>query len=79
MRCHPGSGLRNLRRPRGGQGRFGRAAVNAFADAGWSVLALARLRLEAHLFASLFATDDRRTGMQSFLENGPGKAVFTGR
>ena len=34
------------------------------------------LRLESHLFASLFATDDRTTGMQSFLENGPGKAVF---
>ncbi len=36
------------------------------------------LRLEAHLFASLFATDDRRVGMQSFIENGPGKAEFSG-
>jgi enoyl-CoA hydratase len=34
------------------------------------------LRLEAHLFASLFATEDRRTGMHSFIESGPGKAVF---
>ncbi|GAB2474693.1 enoyl-CoA hydratase/isomerase family protein [Jatrophihabitans fulvus] len=34
------------------------------------------LRLEAYLFASLFATEDRTTGMQSFLENGPGKATF---
>jgi enoyl-CoA hydratase len=37
------------------------------------------LRLESHLFAALFATDDRRTGMESFVENGPGKAVFTGK
>ncbi|SHF64848.1 short chain enoyl-CoA hydratase [Jatrophihabitans endophyticus] len=34
------------------------------------------LRLEAHLFASLFATEDRATGMRSFLEHGPGKATF---
>ncbi|MCU1599539.1 MAG: hypothetical protein JWO22_248, partial [Frankiales bacterium] len=30
------------------------------------------------LFASLFATDDQNAGMQSFIENGPGKATFTG-
>jgi len=36
------------------------------------------LRLESHLFASLFATEDRTAGMASFIENGPGKAVFTG-
>ena len=34
------------------------------------------LRLESHLFASLFATSDQRTGMASFIESGPGKAVF---
>jgi enoyl-CoA hydratase len=34
------------------------------------------LKLESHLFAALFATPDRTTGMQSFLEHGPGKAVF---
>jgi enoyl-CoA hydratase len=37
------------------------------------------LRLESHLFAALFATEDRRIGMESFVESGPGKAVFTGR
>ena len=37
------------------------------------------LRLETALFAGLFATEDQRTGMTSFLENGPGKAQFTGR
>jgi enoyl-CoA hydratase/carnithine racemase len=34
------------------------------------------LRLESHLFATLFATADRETGIQSFLENGPGRASF---
>ena len=37
------------------------------------------LRLESLLFAGLFATEDQRTGMQSFLEQGPGKARFSGR
>jgi enoyl-CoA hydratase/carnithine racemase len=37
------------------------------------------LRLETTLFAGLFATQDQRTGMASFLENGPGKARFSGR
>ena len=37
------------------------------------------LRLETALFAGLFATDDQKAGMQSFLESGPGKARFTGR
>lgn len=36
------------------------------------------LRLESHLFASLFATKDRTIGMKSFIEDGPGKAEFTG-
>jgi len=39
----------------------------------------AALRLESALFAGLFATEDQRTGMASFLENGPGKARFSGR
>jgi enoyl-CoA hydratase/carnithine racemase len=37
------------------------------------------LALESRLFAELFGTEDQKTGMRSFLENGPGKAVFTGR
>jgi enoyl-CoA hydratase/carnithine racemase len=37
------------------------------------------LRLETTLFAGLFATDDQQTGMRSFLEDGPGKARFSGR
>ena len=30
-------------------------------------------------FAELFGTEDRATGMASFVENGPGKATFVGR
>ena len=37
------------------------------------------LRLESTLFTGLFATDDQKAGMKSFVENGPGKATFTGR
>ena len=37
------------------------------------------LALESRLFAELFDTEDQKTGMRSFLENGPGKATFTGR
>ena len=37
------------------------------------------LEIERLHFAALFATEDQRSGMRSFLENGPGKAVFEGR
>jgi enoyl-CoA hydratase/carnithine racemase len=36
------------------------------------------LEIERLNFAGLFGTDDARAGMQSFLENGPGKATFSG-
>ena len=37
------------------------------------------LEIERLHFSGLFATEDRRAGMRSFIENGPGKATFTGR
>lgn len=37
------------------------------------------LEIERQQFAGLFATEDRTIGMQSFVENGPGKAEFVGR
>jgi enoyl-CoA hydratase len=37
------------------------------------------LEIERLHFAGLFATEDAGTGMRSFVENGPGKASFTGR
>lgn len=36
------------------------------------------LDIEAQLFAGLFATQDQKAGMRSFVENGPGKATFEG-
>ena len=36
------------------------------------------LRIEAERFVELFATQDQKIGMASFLQNGPGKAEFTG-
>jgi enoyl-CoA hydratase/carnithine racemase len=37
------------------------------------------LEIERQQFAALFATEDRTIGMESFVENGPGKARFVGR
>ena len=36
------------------------------------------LDLEGQLFADVFATEDALAGVRSFLENGPGKATFSG-
>ena len=52
------------------------AAAKQAVDGGLDGDLASGLRLESYLFASLFATNDRTTGMQSFIENGPGKAVF---
>ena len=37
------------------------------------------LLLERQAFAALFATDDQKAGMRSFIEHGPGQAKFSGR
>jgi enoyl-CoA hydratase/carnithine racemase len=37
------------------------------------------LEIELLQFAGLFATEDAKTGMRSFVDNGPGKASFAGR
>ena len=37
------------------------------------------LQLERQAFAGVFATEDRTTGMTSFIESGPGKASFEGK
>ena len=55
-----------------------RAAKEAVDD-GLEVDLDSALRLETSLFAGLFATEDQSTGMASFLEQGPGKARFSGR
>ena len=53
------------------------AAAKAAVDEGLDGSLDGGLRLESHLFASLFATEDRTIGVSSFVESGPGKAVFT--
>ena len=55
-----------------------RAAKQAV-DHGLDVDLATGLQIERLHFASLFATKDQKSGMQSFMENGPGKAVFEGR
>jgi enoyl-CoA hydratase len=55
-----------------------RAAKQAI-DEGMEVDLDTGLEIERLHFAGLFATEDQRTGMRSFLENGPGKATFAGR
>lgn len=48
-------------------------------DAGLGTTLAEGLELEQEGFIEVFATDDARIGVASFLENGPGRAVFTGR
>jgi len=55
-----------------------RAAKEAI-DRGVEVDLETGLEIERQQFAALFATEDRTIGMESFVENGPGKAQFTGR
>ena len=55
-----------------------RAAKEAI-DRGLEVDLETGLEIERAQFAALFATEDRSTGMRSFVENGPGKATFAGR
>jgi enoyl-CoA hydratase/carnithine racemase len=66
-------------------GQFTQAAALALraakesVDRGLEVDLATGLEIEQMGFAALFATDDRGIGMRSFMENGPGKARFTGR
>jgi len=48
-------------------------------DRGLNVDLATGLEIERQQFAALFATEDRTIGMRSFIDNGPGKAVFEGR
>jgi enoyl-CoA hydratase/carnithine racemase len=55
------------------------AAAKRAIDEGLDLPLERGLALESELFAGLFDTEDQKTGMRSFLENGPGKASFQGR
>jgi enoyl-CoA hydratase/carnithine racemase len=54
--------------------RAAKAAIDGGLDGSLST----GLRLESTVFASLFATEDRAIGVSSFIEKGPGQAVFRG-
>ena len=54
-------------------------AAKECVDRGLEVDLETGLEIERQQFASLFATEDRSSGMDSFVENGPGKATFAGR
>jgi enoyl-CoA hydratase/carnithine racemase len=55
-----------------------RAAKQAI-DAGAGVDLDDGLEIERLHFTGLFATEDARSGLQSFLDHGPGKATFSGK
>jgi len=55
------------------------AAAKTAVDGGLDGDLNSGLRLESQVFAALFATEDQKTGMRSFIENGPGKATFSGK
>jgi enoyl-CoA hydratase/carnithine racemase len=67
-----------VRRYVGGPAYALRAAKEAI-DRGLEVDLDTGLEIERLQFAGLFATRDREAGMRSFVEQGPGKAVFEGR
>jgi enoyl-CoA hydratase/carnithine racemase len=67
-----------VRRYAGGPAYALRAAKEAI-DRGLETDLVTGLEIERMLFAGLFATRDRETGMASFVEHGPGKAQFEGR
>src|ERR1700690_200570 len=54
------------------------AAAKQAVDEGLDLGLEAGLEIERLHFAGLFATEDGRAGMRSFVENGPGKATFSG-
>lgn len=70
--------VRRVRRFVGGPAYALRAAKEAI-DRGLSVDLASGLEIERMLFTGLFATRDREIGMASFVEKGPGRAVFEGR
>jgi enoyl-CoA hydratase len=55
------------------------ALSKAAIDRGMDIGLPEALRLEQRLFCDVFATEDSQIGVKSFLEQGPGKAEFTGR
>ena len=55
------------------------AAAKEAVDRGLETDLDSGLEIERLHFAGLFATEDQKTGMRSFVEQGPGRAEFRGR
>ncbi|MGW2420984.1 enoyl-CoA hydratase/isomerase family protein [Streptomyces sp. NPDC001709] len=72
------SALRWARRFEAGPALALHAAKTAI-DRGLATDLAAGLAIERTAFAGLFGTEDRMTGMQRFITDGPGHARFTGR
>jgi enoyl-CoA hydratase len=53
--------------------------IKRVVDAGIETDLASGLNLELKAFEEVFHTNDSQIGVQSFRENGPGKATFTGR
>jgi enoyl-CoA hydratase len=54
-------------------------AAKTAVDQGLATDLAAGLAIERSVFAALFATEDRLTGMRRFAADGPGRAAFDGR
>jgi enoyl-CoA hydratase/carnithine racemase len=67
-----------VRRYAGGPALALRAAKQAV-NGGLEVDLATGLEIERLQFSALFATEDQKSGMRSFMESGPGKATFEGR
>lgn len=52
--------------------------IKRVVDAGLNTTLEGGLQLELNAFTEVFGTQDSQIGVKSFLENGPGKASFTG-
>lgn len=53
--------------------------IKNLVDTGTATSLTTGLEEELRRFTEVFTTQDSRTGVKSFLENGPGKATFSGR
>jgi enoyl-CoA hydratase len=53
--------------------------IKDLVDTGTATSLTIGLQEELRRFTDVFTTEDSRTGVTSFLENGPGKATFSGR
>ncbi|MCX6397553.1 MAG: enoyl-CoA hydratase-related protein [Propionibacteriales bacterium] len=62
-----------------GAASYALRALKDAVDRGLEVDLETGLAIERQHFAGVFATEDRTTGMTSFVEHGPGKAQFQGR